>query len=122
MPVDVAFYTSARSRRATSPHHLTAHWCPYAQRVWACLLEKGVPHQLHHVQLGRAIDQRPLDITEKPAWLLRLNPLGKVRCAADAIIFSSYSLSNSSELKSINTSPRRIASANPGGEPAIDGF
>ena len=47
--------------------------------MWACLLEKGVAFQLHHVLLDHPIEHRPLLDVEKPAWLLDLNPRGRVR-------------------------------------------
>jgi glutathione S-transferase len=41
--------------------------CPYAQRVWLTVLEKGVEHTLVHV-----------DLSNKPGWFTRLNPRGLV--------------------------------------------
>lgn len=41
--------------------------CPYAERVWLALLEKGVPFHLVHI-----------DLANKPAWYRRINPRGLV--------------------------------------------
>ena len=52
--------------------------CPFAQRVWACLLEKRVEFRLEKVNMMHKTEQRLLYQCEMPAWLLQLNPLGKV--------------------------------------------
>lgn len=54
--------------------------CPYVQRAAIVLAEKGVPFQ-----------RREVDLANKPAWFLRLSPLGKtpVLMAGDAAIFES---------------------------------
>ena len=41
--------------------------CPYVQRAAIALAEKGVP-----------FDRVDIDLADKPAWFLRLSPLGKV--------------------------------------------
>jgi hypothetical protein len=45
--------------------------CPYAQRTWLTVLEKGVEHTMVHV-----------DLSNKPPFYRQLNPLGLVPCAA----------------------------------------
>jgi glutathione S-transferase len=51
------------SRLRLVSHHL----CPYVQRAVIALTEKGVPHERTYV-----------DLANKPDWLWRLSPLGKV--------------------------------------------
>ncbi len=41
--------------------------CPFVQRSVITLLEKGVPHEIDHI-----------DLADKPAWFLELSPFGKV--------------------------------------------
>lgn len=47
---------------AATPILFTHTLCPYAERVWLALLEKGVPFHLCHV-----------DLSSKPAWFRRIN-------------------------------------------------
>lgn len=49
------------------PLFFTHTLCPYAERVWIALLEKGVPFHLVHV-----------DLAHKPAWFRTVNPRGLV--------------------------------------------
>ena len=41
--------------------------CPYAERAWLALLEKGVPFRLVHI-----------DLSAKPGWYRRINSRGLV--------------------------------------------
>ncbi|KAF5843069.1 hypothetical protein DUNSADRAFT_2682 [Dunaliella salina] len=49
------------------PIFYTHTLCPYAERVWLALLEKGVPFHLVHI-----------DLSSKPSWYYTLNPSGMV--------------------------------------------
>lgn len=50
--------------------------CPFAQRVWITLLEKGLPFDKHEVNLRDENGQ--YDPEKREEWVLRLNPMGKV--------------------------------------------
>lgn len=54
--------------------------CPYVQRAAIVLAEKGVP-----------FERRDIDLADKPAWFLKVSPLGKtpVLLVGDAAIFES---------------------------------
>jgi hypothetical protein len=54
--------------------------CPFAERVWLCLLEKHVDHALVHI-----------DLSSKPGWFYSLNSRGLVPCVAhkDDIVIES---------------------------------
>ncbi|AKF09524.1 glutathione S-transferase family protein [Sandaracinus amylolyticus] len=54
------------------------HLCPYTQRAAILLAEKGVPFERTYV-----------DLADKPAWFLRISPLGKVPLlrVGDAALF-----------------------------------
>ena len=45
--------------------------CPFAQRTWLALLEKGAPYTLVHV-----------DLSNKPRFYKQVNPRGLVPCLA----------------------------------------
>ena len=53
----------------TTPHlKLISHkLCPYVQRARIVLDEKSIPHEIEFI-----------DLKNKPAWFLRISPLGKV--------------------------------------------
>ncbi|KAL3146074.1 hypothetical protein ABBQ38_015423 [Trebouxia sp. C0009 RCD-2024] len=57
---------------------LSAWFCPFAQRTWIALNEKGVPYTLHEVAIKNPKTGLWHQIDEKPGWFLKLNPLGKV--------------------------------------------
>lgn len=64
-------------------HHfelISNHLCPYTQRAAIQLGEKGI-----------AFERTYIDLADKPAWFLRLSPLGKVPVLrdGDATIFES---------------------------------
>ena len=58
---------------------LAAHWCPWAARVWATLIEKEATFEMRCVDINHPTEPRLLRQSEKPQWFLKLNPLGKVR-------------------------------------------
>lgn len=59
---------------------ISNHLCPYTQRAAIQLAEKGL-----------AFERTYIDLTDKPAWFLRLSPLGKVPVLrhGDTIVFES---------------------------------
>ena len=69
--------------------------CLFAQRTWICLIEKGVPFKLVEFDLRHPTENRYLKKDEKPAWLLDMNPAGKVcthryqRCSLSFLTYSS---------------------------------
>jgi glutathione S-transferase len=51
-------------------HHLklvSFELCPYVERSRIVLLEKGVPHEVQHI-----------DLANKPPWFLAISPMGRV--------------------------------------------
>jgi glutathione S-transferase len=65
----------------SAPLVLASHvLCPYVQRAAIVLTEKNVP-----------FERRDIDLANKPAWLLRVSPLGKtpVLLVGDVAIFES---------------------------------
>jgi glutathione S-transferase len=63
------------------PYVLVSHaLCPYVQRAAIVLAEKGVPFERHDI-----------DLAHKPAWFLKISPLGKtpVLLVGDEAIFES---------------------------------
>lgn len=66
----------------SAPLLLVSHpLCPYVQRVAIVLAEKGLP-----------FERRDIDLAAKPAWFLRLSPLGKtpvLQVGEDTAIFES---------------------------------
>ncbi|KAI8474547.1 MAG: glutathione S-transferase [Monoraphidium minutum] len=52
---------------AQAPTFITTWSCPYAQRTWIALNEKGVPYTPVHV-----------DLKAKPEWFFKWNPYGRV--------------------------------------------
>jgi glutathione S-transferase len=65
----------------SSPLILVSHaLCPYVQRAAIVLSEKGVP-----------FERRDIDLANKPAWFLKVSPLGKtpVLLVGDEAIFES---------------------------------
>ncbi|DBB03428.1 hypothetical protein WJX82_004221 [Trebouxia sp. C0006] len=57
---------------------LSAWFCPFAQRTWIALNEKGVKYTLHEVAIKNPKTGLWNQLDEKPEWFLKLNPLGKV--------------------------------------------
>ena len=60
---------------------ISHHLCPYVQRAAITLLEKDVP-----------FERRNIDLDNKPAWFLKLSPLGKVPILLvgdDTVLFES---------------------------------
>lgn len=57
---------------------LSAWFCPFAQRTWIALEEKGLEYTLHEVALKDEATGQWFQFGEKPKWWLNLNPLGKV--------------------------------------------
>jgi len=53
-------------------------FCPFAQRTWIALNEKGVKYTLHEVAIKNPKTGLWNQVDEKPEWFLKLNPLGKV--------------------------------------------
>ena len=53
-------------------------FCPFAQRTWIDLNEKGVPYTLYEVAIKNPKTGLWHQLNEKPEWFLKLNPLGKV--------------------------------------------
>lgn len=65
----------------SAPLVLVSHaLCPYVQRASIVLAEKGVPYE-----------RRDIDLANKPAWFLKVSPLGKtpVLMVGDEAIFES---------------------------------
>ncbi len=56
--------------------------CPFAQRTWITLLEKGIEFERRDVALRKPDGEYVGD--DKPAWWLEMNPLGKVPVLHDA--------------------------------------
>ena len=54
-------------------------FCPFAQRTWIALNEKTLTFETHEVAIKDPATGLWKQIDEKPAWLLKLNPLGKAR-------------------------------------------
>ncbi|EIE20099.1 glutathione S-transferase [Coccomyxa subellipsoidea C-169] len=57
---------------------LCSWFCPFAQRTWIALLEKGLPFAYKEVSLRNPDTGLWYPLTEKPKWFTALNPLGKV--------------------------------------------
>lgn len=53
-------------------------FCPFAQRTWIALNEKGIKYSLHEVAIKNPKTGLWHQLDEKPQWFLNLNPLGKV--------------------------------------------
>ena len=58
---------------AATIEFFTHKWCPFAHRVWLCLEELQIPHQLIEIDLYGG----------KPQWFLDLNPRGLVPVIRD---------------------------------------
>lgn len=68
----------------SAPLVLVSHaLCPYVQRAAIVLTEKGVP-----------FERRDIDLANKPAWFLKVSPLGKtpVLLVGDEAIFESAAI------------------------------
>lgn len=61
---------------------LNAWFCPFAQRTWLALLEKGIQFNLFEVSLKDPKTGLWHQLEEKPEWFLRISPLGKVPALA----------------------------------------
>ena len=53
-------------------------FCPYAQRTFIALLEKGLPFHYKEVSLRDSKTGLWYPLNKKPQWFTSLNPLGKV--------------------------------------------
>ena len=74
----------------------SAYECPFAQRTWTALLEKGVEFEMKNVELRRSEDGQYQPDT-KPNWLWAMNPLGKVpalqvngECVYESIVCNEF--------------------------------
>lgn len=60
-------------------HVCLCRFCPFAQRTWIALEEKGLNFQKEEVAIKDPRTGLWKQLDEKPSWFLRLNPRGKVR-------------------------------------------
>lgn len=74
----------------------SAYECPFAQRTWTALLEKGVEFEVKNVELRRPEDGQ-YEPDAKPDWLMEMNPLGKVpalqvngECVYESLVCNEY--------------------------------
>ena len=63
---------------------MDCRFCPFAQRTWITLLEKGIPFRYVEVALKDPKTGLWHQLDAKPEWFLNLNPLGKAGCGSPA--------------------------------------
>ena len=57
---------------------MLCRFCPFAQRTWIALAEKGISFKLEEVAIKDPRTGLWKQLDEKPAWFTKLNPIGKV--------------------------------------------
>ena len=71
-------HVSLCNRDGNRRSRLLHRFCPFAQRTWVALNEKGIKYTLHEVAIKNPKTGLWHQLDEKPQWFLKLNPLGKV--------------------------------------------